>query len=165
MGIIPFDIILFKGTDWVSRIISWATGSVYTHVGVCVADDMTIEARSWYGVHSRCIAKINCAYDVYRVKPPYTFAGREVYSYLVTMLGSRYDYSAILYLAWLKMANRQADANKFQRDKDLYCSELVYEAFMEGGLDIVPEIPDGSLTTPADIANSPVLEAVCTRAT
>ena len=53
-----YDILLFKGTDWVSRIIQYATGSVYSHVGFVYDENFLIEARSWYGVQSRDIKSI-----------------------------------------------------------------------------------------------------------
>jgi len=48
-----------------------------------------------------------------------------------------------------------------QKDKDYFCSELVYEAFYRGGgLDIVPDIGEGDITSPGDIARSWVLLVV-----
>lgn len=155
-----YDIILFRGTDWISKIIQYATGSEYSHVGFVYDKNFLIEARSWYGVQSRDIKSIAVDVDVYRVKDIYTYVGSEVINYLVEKIGSRYDYGAVLYLGLLKLWGRKEEANKWGRERDLYCSELIYEAFKSGGLDIVPDVPYSDMTTPSDIANSIVTEKV-----
>jgi uncharacterized protein YycO len=54
----------------------------------------------------------------------------------------------------------RAAANKWQKDRDYFCSELCYEAFSFSGLDIVPQVPDPDITAPGDIAESAVIERV-----
>lgn len=49
-------------------------------------------------------------------------------------------------------------ANKWQKDRDYFCSELCYEAFYQGGnIDIVPDLPEADITSPGDIAKSKVV--------
>ena len=46
-------------------------------------------------------------------------------------------------------------ANKWQKDRDYFCSELCYEAFYQGGnIDIVPDLHEADITSPGDIAKS-----------
>jgi len=38
----PGDILLFKGEDGISRLIQWGTGSKYSHVAICVSQEMNL---------------------------------------------------------------------------------------------------------------------------
>ena len=60
---------------------------------------------------------------------------------------SHYDYLGVLFLGLLKVMAKlylplKITANKWQKERDYFCSELCFEAFYRGGgLDIVPDIP------------------------
>ena len=158
----PGDILLFKGESGISRLIRWGTNSKYSHVAVCVSEKMNlaIEAITRGGVRARDIRKITQPYDVYRIKESYNLD--EVISYLVGRLNSKYDYKGVIFLGLLKILVKTGlplkdKANKWQKDRDYFCSELCYEAFFfGGGLDIVPQIPEADITSPGDIAKSEV---------
>ena len=96
-----------------SRVIAWGTGSLYSHVAVCVDPEksLAIEAMAWKGIR---------AIDI-------------------------------------RMKHK---ANYWQKENDYFCSELCYECFFEGGLDIVPQVPDSDITAPGDIAKSEVVSKV-----
>lgn len=52
-------------------------------------------------------------------------------------------------------------ANNWQKKRDHFCSELCVQAFSRGGgLDIVPNMPEANITSPADISNSQVTELI-----
>ena len=51
-------------------------------------------------------------------------------------------------------------SNKWQKDRDYFCSELCYKAFQSGGLDIVPQVSEADITSPGDIARSEVIQKV-----
>lgn len=51
-------------------------------------------------------------------------------------------------------------ANKWQKDKDYFCSELCYEAFKFSGLDIVPQVGEADITSPGDIARSEIIQQI-----
>ena len=162
------DILLFKaGNDLISKLIAWGTDSPYSHVAVCVAPelDIAIEAITWGGVRARAISKIPQSYDVYRVREGYAYDLAKTVAFLVKQLNNRYDYPGVCYLGILKLLAKifkglKDRANKWQKDNDYFCSELCYEAFNFGGLDIVPQVPQAEITSPADIAESKVLEPV-----
>ncbi len=155
------------GEDGISKLIAWGTNSKYSHVAICVSAEMNlaIEAITRGGVRARDIRKIKEKYDIYRVKEDYIYNLNKVISYLVTKLNLKYDYFGVLFLGLLKLLAKiglplKDKANKWQIDRDYFCSELCYEAFNASGLDIVPEIPDADITSPGDIAKSVVTEAV-----
>ena len=165
----PGDILLFKNEDnMLSRVIAWGTGSRYSHVAVCVSSGMNlaIEAMAGKGIRGIDIRRIRPAYDVYRVKDTHAFDLDKTVSYLVDKLNNRYDYLGVLFLGLIKLMAKigiplKDTANKWQIDRDYFCSELCYEAFFHGGgLDIVPEVPEADITSPGDIARSSVIEMV-----
>jgi len=162
------DILLFKGEDGISRLIAWGTNSKYSHVAICVSLEMNlaIEAIAGGGVRARDIRKIKEKYDVYRIKEGYNYDLNGTMSYLVSKLNSRYDYLGVLFLGLLKVMAKlylpfKITANKWQKDRDYFCSELCFEAFYKGGgLDIVPDIPEGDVTSPGDISKSRIIEFI-----
>lgn len=163
----PGDILLFKGERGISRLIAWATNSKYSHVAVCVSPQMNlaIEAQTRGGVMARDIRQIKESYDVYRVKEGHDYDLNGAMSYLVSKLNSRYDYLGVLFLGLLKLFAKiykpiKVKANKWQKDRDYFCSELYYEAFYTGGLDIVPDVPEADITSPGDISKSRLIELV-----
>ena len=163
----PGDILLFKAEkEPLSRLIAWGTNSKYAHVAVCVSPEMNlaIEAMTRGGVRARDMRQIKERYDVYRVKDTYDLNG--VISYLVSKLNSNYDVWGVVFLGFLKFLAKigfplKHAANKWQKSRDYFCSELCYEAFYEGGkLDIVPDVPEADVTSPGDIAKSIVIAYV-----
>ena len=163
------DILLFKNEDsLIPKLISWGTGSKYFHVAICVSPQMNlaIEAITRGGVRARDTRRITQSYDVFRIKEGQPYNLDKTISYMVDKLNQRYDYLGVLFLGLLKLLSKlglplKDKANKWQREKDYFCSELAYEAFFHGGgLDIVPEVPQADITSPGDIANSTVVELV-----
>jgi len=160
---------LFKAEkDWGSRLIAWGTNSPYAHVAICVSPEMNlaIEAQTRGGVRARDIRQIKEEYDVYRVKEGCHYNLNETVSYLVSKLNSNYDILGVIFLGILKLLAKlcfpiKITANKWQKNRDYFCSELCYEAFnFGGGLDIVPDIPEADITSPGDIAKSKIIELV-----
>lgn len=165
------DILLYQGSRFVSRLIQWGTKSPYSHVAVVVDPEiyLGIESNtgSEAGVRALDLRKLEeGVVDIFRVKPEFSFEGREVISFLVARLGAKYDYGGVAGLGVMKLASALTGFktltgyNRFQRERDYFCSELVYEAFTAGGLDIVPQIGEAEITSPADIARSPRIECL-----
>jgi uncharacterized protein YycO len=159
------DILLYKGTGFVSHLIQWKTESPYSHVAVVVepAIYLGIESNTGHqsGVRAIDLRKLDPAMvDIFRVKAGFSFDPEKVISFLVGHLGLPFDYSGVIWLGVLKAFNLKAKSNQFQKEKDYFCSELCYQAFDEGGLDIVPEVDEADITSPGDIAKSSVVEKV-----
>ena len=163
------DILLFKAErEILSRLIAWGTNSKYSHVAVCVSAKMNlaIEALTRGGVRARDIRKIPQDYDVYRIKEDHAYDLDGMISYLVDKLNKKYDFKGVVYLGLLKLLAKvgiptKNKANKWQKSKDYFCSELCYEAFEHGGgLDIVPQVDEADITSPGDIARSEAVKLV-----
>lgn len=165
-----YDILLYKGTGFTSRLIQWGSESAYSHVAVVVDPEISLAIESNVGhqdgVRALDLRKLKEGeVDAFRIKTEFPFDGKRVTSFLVGCLGARYDYLGVTGLAFLKVAGFLTlkgfrGYDRFQIAKDYFCSELVYEAFSEGGLDIVPQIEFDKTTSPGDIARSPLLEKV-----
>jgi len=157
----PGDILLFKAEKKFS--LSWlipkGTDSLYSHVAICVSPelDIAIEAMTRGGVRARAISKIPPVYDIYRIKKGYNYDLGRTIAFLVKQLNNPYDFKGVFYLGYLKLRAKiqkhfKIKANMWQKDNDYFCSELCYEAFAFGGLDIVPDVPEADITSPGDIA-------------
>lgn len=165
----PGDILLFKAErDWKSKLIAWGTNSTYSHVAVCVSEemDLIIESVPGGGVRGRDIRKIQENYDVFRIKPDNNYNLHSTISYLVDKLNSKYDNWGVIFLGILKLLIKiglplRPMANKWQKDRDYFCSELCYEAFfIGGGLDIVPAVSEADITSPGDISKSEIIQKI-----
>ncbi len=168
------DILLCRGQGLVPKLIKWGTESVYSHVAVIASAKLglIIEAIPEGGVRAISVANYKTPYDIYRVKSNHHFNLPEVVGYLIKMLARKYDYPIklaaklalrklkLVQLFGLKVIGNKKAADALQEDQDYFCSELCYNAFKAGGLDIVPQIGDGETTSPGDIAQSPVLERI-----
>jgi len=124
---------------------------------------LAIEAIAGHGVRAIKISEIKTSYDIFRIKEGFSYNLDKTIAYLTTNLNRHYDYLGVLFLGILKLISKirksfKGKANKWQREKDYFCSELSRSAFMAGGLDIVPQVSDAAVTSPRDIAASPLLE-------
>ncbi len=164
------DILLCKGKTFSSWLIQFGTSSKYSHVAVVIDPkiNLAVEANIGHqaGVRAVDLRKLNeNSVDVFRVKSNLPFNAEKAISFLVAKLGAGFDWLGVTWLGVLKVASlftafKFKPHNEFQRQKDYFCSELCYEAFKEGGLDIVPQIGEAEITSPGDISRSDRLEPV-----
>jgi len=152
------DILLFYRSGLMSKIIQWGTKSKYSHVAICVNADMNLAIEAQGRVRAADIRKMT-DYDVFRVKEVYNYDLDKVISFLVSKLNNKYDYAGVIFLGIMKLFRLKKLANKWQKDRDYFCSELVYEAFKAGGLQIVDKESAG-VVSPGDISSSPIIVAV-----
>ena len=154
------DILLFKGGGLTAKIIQWGTSSPYSHVAICANADMNLAIEAMTkGIRARDIRKIKQDYDIFRVKEVYEYDLNKVISFLVSKLNERYDFAGVFFLGILKLFRLKKMANKWQKDRDYFCSELGDKAFLYGGIDLTPE-NEADITSPADISLSPVVYKV-----
>lgn len=168
-----YDILLYKSSGFTSWLIEVGTKSAYSHIAVVVDPRIFLGIESNVG-HQSGVRAMDLRksdekkVDIFRVKPEFTFNGGKVVSFLVGHLGARYDWAGVMWLGVLKATSfitggKFERHNQFQQKKDYFCSELVYEAFKEAGLDIVPQIGEADITSPGDIAASERLERISGR--
>ena len=167
----PCDILLYKGKGFTSWLIQAGTGSKYDHVAVVANPQMNLAIESntgrQSGVRAIDLRKLQAhSIDIYRVRPQFSFKPEQVISYLVSRLGAPYDWGGVIALGAMKALSfvtgfkKFTGFHQFQKNKDYFCSELVYEAFEKGGLDIVPQVSEADVTSPGDIAASDRVEKI-----
>lgn len=169
----PLDILLYKSTGFTGWLIGIGTSSPYSHVAIVVDPgiNLGIESNTGHqsGVRAFDLRKLDLSkIDVYRIKPDYLEKAQKgkAVSFLVEHLGARYDLLGVIGLGLLKALSfvmfgaTKKWNNDFQKKKDYFCSELCYEAFNSGGLDIVPDVAEADITSPGDIAKSRIIEKV-----
>jgi hypothetical protein len=132
------------------------------------AMNLGIESNTGHqdGVRAFDLRKLDMAtVDVFRLKPQYFVNSKIVLSYLVDHLGAPYDFFGVVFLGLLKLLSFLTGTlwkphNWWQIKKDYFCSELVWESFAADAIDIVPQIGASEITSPGDIAASPMLEKI-----
>lgn len=164
------DILLYRGRGFVSRLIQWGTKSPYSHVAVVVEPSIFLAVESspghQSGVRAIDLRKLPAEeLAVFRIRSEFSFDPEKVISFLVAHLGASFDYTGVAWLGILKAVGLLTSLthrpyNRFQKEKDYFCSELCYKAFQAAGLDIVPEVGEAETTSPADIASSARLHQI-----
>ena len=161
---------LYKGTGFTSHVIQWGTESPYSHVAIVGEPGIALGVESNTG-HQDGVRAIDLrklseeTVDLFRLKPEFPIDKGKVISFLVDHLGAGFDYLGVTWLGVLKGVSvltgmKYQPYNQFQKEKDYFCSELCYQAFMAGGLDIVPQVGEADVTSPGDIAASERLQKV-----
>ncbi|MDP3789702.1 MAG: hypothetical protein Q8R48_04795 [Candidatus Omnitrophota bacterium] len=169
----PLDILLYKGKGFTSWIIEIGTSSSYSHVALVIDPQINlgIESNTGHqsGVRAFDLRKLQMGeVDVYRIKPDFLakVQKEKAISFLVDHLGAKYDLLGVIGLGLLKILSfitlglTKKWNNNFQKKRDYFCSELCYEAFNSGGLDIVPAVLEADVTAPGDIAKSKVIQKI-----
>jgi len=149
------DLLLFRPTGWLGKIVAWVTKSQYCHVAI-VYDDDILEFREFVG-HRQvsllvAVAKWGDVPDVYRIigYDPSTF--HRVVNAFNAQSDVRYGW-----LHALKAGITRRLPNWLFRECEKHpphCSEAVCRAFRLGaGIVLVPGKYDWR-TTPGDLAKS-----------
>lgn len=138
-----------------SAIIQFGTDSEYWHVGAEFNHPIAVEALFWPGVVTRDQNEVPINdkqfIDIFECLEPVDWFKYQ--NALIEQLRKKYDKRGIVYLAWMKLNRDHNSANKFQKDKDYFCSEAVAIALRAGGA-ILQDIPLKGTASPADIARS-----------
>ena len=160
------DVLLFKGRGLLSRIIVWGSGQQYSHAGIAAWWEKRLFVMESVGQGVR-IAPVRLAVNEYAGRVDWYSLRREAASKLDRRklihvaqenLSLPYSTHGLLRLAWLMLvrSDRKGEDGK-EKAPALFCSEYVSCCYRSAGADLCPGVPD-SMTTPGDIAGSPLLE-------
>ena len=142
-------ILLFKGRGFVSKLIRWQTNGEYSHAALQLPDGRMIEAwhkpakvrlryklEDWSNVE---------AYDVEGMTPE---QWNNAINWARDQIGKKYDFGGVLRFVtrWRK-----------QKDEKWFCSELVFEAVKQGGIDLLHRVKC-SQVSPTVLSFSPLLK-------
>jgi len=145
-------ILAYKGTSFTSRLIRLQTRSEYSHVSVQLEDDTVIEAWGRGGVRHLSgpleAHKEGTHIDSFVVNA--SVDEERVLGFLNSQLGKKYDFLSVM---------RFFTRRKSSADDRWFCSELVVEAYRQGGVDLLKRLPS-SYASPRDVVISPLLVSV-----
>lgn len=166
------DILFYSGEDEVSKLIRWATHSIWSHIGILfkfqeINRILLLESVESMGV--RLIPLSKYIKNIEREEEEEDFYARLVIARHEDLPGT--DVSALMNFG-IDQITRPYDREEIQRimiriakgegkaerDRAFMCSELVYECFIKAGV----EIPYNHLgfISPEDIWKDPKIHAI-----
>jgi len=175
----PADVLMFRGTGFVSWRIRTRGRGPYTHAALlteCALSSsrewLVAEVREWYGGRLVTLGSQVQAYpgqiDVFR------YTGRlnveraaAIQATMRGFAGRRYAYWRVLQAGllhtWLLSAMQAPTLEEAENGYPgpLFCSQAVSLAFWSAGIDLVPRLAS-QWTEPADLARSGLLDLVGT---
>lgn len=132
----PGDIIVVKSRTMIGRIIRSVTGSWASHVAVYIGDGLVFEARPG-GAKAVPLSSYEgdtWEYKVFRLL--ISKEQKEVFIHkLIQKSGYGYDYGQILSILIKQLFSVNLKA---QNRRLAICSELIYEAAKEAGIEVPP---------------------------
>ena len=146
---------LYRGTSIISRLIQFRTWSPYSHASWIGDNGAEIEAwhkggvvchPDWGHIHTP-----GTEIDLFEVKMS-DLQRSVITDFLRTQLGKKYDFGAIL--GFLTRCGKE-------RLGKWFCSELVFCAFQEAGIDLLCRIEPHKVS-PGRLSTSPLLTLVDT---
>lgn len=160
------DLLLFRPRGWLSRLISVAGRSPYSHAAMAgwwKDRLMCVEMTRGGGraqLLSNLVSRWPGVIDVYRANAGHRrFSRRRALAAMIGITGRRYGWlnlsrAALLHLPALRfLASPSVDDGEASVWPP-FCSEAVAAADRTGGVDPVPNLAD-RLTEPADLSRSP----------
>lgn len=133
---VPY-VALFCGTSLISRMIRWHTRGLWSHAAI-VIDGVVYEAREGRGVIKRRWGTSGYPDKAWTLRTPVEALSLEqveaMKNWLDVQMGSPYDYVQVSrFLTRFKWTRRMSDGKWF-------CSELVFEAFKQVGVDLFDNV-------------------------
>lgn len=169
------DLLLFRGSGLVSRLIAVAGRAPWTHAAklwVCGDTPLVLEVREWYGgrivtLESQ-VARYPGRIDVFRLRPGVapSYDIEQALDTMRRLAGKPYGYwsvlrAALMHLLLVRMIVPPDLNDAANGDGPVFCSQAVALADRAAGYDPVPNLAD-RLTSPADLAHSYLYEYRCT---
>jgi hypothetical protein len=165
------DIVMFKGTGLVSRIIKWRTKSVYSHAGVVAwwNERLIVLEAVGKGVVARPISyalhHYKGGFDYYRLKAEYPVTAnkrKQMVVFAQRQLGKEYaTWEVVKFFFRLLFNLKMTKRDSPKPPGKFFCSQYVSAIYREGGLDLEMKFGD-KFTTPCQISESKLLEYVGT---
>ena len=142
-------VLLFKGKGMISRLIRWQTNGKYSHAALQLPSGRIIEA--W---HKPAKVRLRGRLDDWSNVEAFDVEGMTPYKWdkatewIEQQIGKKYDFSGVFRF----LSRRRKD-----RDDKWFCSELVFQAVKEGGVDLLERI-QCSQVSPTVLSFSPLLK-------
>ncbi len=163
------DVLLFKGSGVLSRIIQWKTKSAYSHAGLVVWWNgrlMVLEAVG-KGVRATPISynlkKYAGGIDYFRCVDYIPTGNRKkMVAFAQLQLGKEYDTKRLIAFFFKLLRGERLGIKESDKEQNTYfCSEYVSEVYEVADIDLVEE-RSSQFTSPDKLADSQKLEFVGT---
>lgn len=139
-------ILLFKGRGIISTLIRWQTRSPYSHAAILLPDGSIVESWQGKGVRETELTDWRNI-DVFYVPSATQEQWFNILFFMNSRIGKGYDYWGVI-----RFITR---TNMPPNDK-WFCSEIVFEAFKEAGINLLERI-DPWEVSPGLLSLSPLL--------
>lgn len=160
MNLLPGDILLFKGSGFISWAVKLFTWCPWTHAGVHVGRNMYVHAVHPGGVRLDSLDEYKGEWRAYEVGEITGQQRWRIAHFCLEHVGADYDFWQLFMLAWKitthRMRRRIPDINP---DK-FVCSELVAEALHSAGINLGRHADS---VVPRHIMESPLMDFVAAR--
>ena len=147
------DVLAYKGSNPISKIVKKLTNSNYSHLIIYISDGIAIEA-DWNGIQYCNINKYKNYLDIYTCDSLTDIQRKLICDYAISKVGEKYDYGLLIF-----MFLRQIFKFRFRirdRNSDV-CSELVNDSYSEAnGMRLVKK----RYPSPQEVINSERLKFV-----
>lgn len=151
------DILISKRSGPISKLIKILTNSDYSHAALYIGNNCFVES-DWGGVHVSHISKYyDTPYDIYKPKKITHEQQKIVTEWSKGQIGKGYDLLGILGIA--VTITGLTKTNLFDNKRRFWCSELVQDAYMNAGINLVDD-KNSVLVSPGDLAKSDLLYKV-----
>lgn len=140
----PFDILFYKGTNPVSKLVQAFTNSEFSHVALILDDKHLVEINWSYKLKIRHIKYPECHFQIYRLNEHiYEDQATRMYDYMYENLDSKYDFKEILGMVLYRFfkIKPENDVRKF------ICSSWINECFKSVGI----VLSEKDLVSPQDL--------------
>jgi uncharacterized protein YycO len=154
--LIAGDIVLFKGTSFISRIIRFISKGEYTHVALAINSEEIIEADRFIKTRVR---KLSEGESVILMRSSITEEqGQGIANYALTLVDNEYDYLSV-FIWFIRLLFSSHIYGIFNNANRLYCSEVVDRSYQHEGIDLIIDRETGDVL-PSEFILSPRLNFV-----
>lgn len=140
------DILLFKDSGLLSKIIGGLSGGKYSHVAMCVKStwmEYDIIESTWKGIKVNRLKKEDYKFvDVFRCTIAHKSTLIDIVDDALLYVNYKYDYSLLFTI----MLNRWFGVNPIDSKTKFICSEFIDMIYKKNGIDIIPYIYNDDVT-------------------
>jgi len=147
------DLVFFKSTSLIGRIITKLTKSEFSHVAMATDETHIIESNYYIKTREIELTPDRASHiAIYRVNELTPEQAERVVQFARMLIGTPYDFVGIL-VWFIRLLFKWNIPNLVNDLNRMWCSELVDVAYSSVGIDLVPEQPYGDVT-PEDLVKS-----------
>jgi len=156
MQIQPYDILLYKGTSIIAKLIESVTHSQYSHCAISLNEDFHLAEALDKGIMITHLQDLPSGYDIYRYKEELTPEQIDkLHEFILLKISTKYNYEEI----FAELLHKELGLHIPVVKNKLICSQFAYMAYLYAGIDLLPEFKD-IIVSPADLSMSELLVKV-----